>query len=171
MHLIALCCCVFHVLHVYLKNLKMNMTNYFLTFRFCFFNWILKEWMIHRPTRILNKLPRSFFRVCVSNTNPSGVSWWERLWADVGHENSYESQEDPWLSGFWVCFRFDCLHGHHWEYQVEYCVKSIMEFFKICFFSHFFHLLSQLLFMFSFIYFILKPGRFSQRACLHPMCS
>lgn len=37
MHLIALCCCVFHVLHVYLKNLKMNMTNYFLTFRFCVF--------------------------------------------------------------------------------------------------------------------------------------
>lgn len=30
MHLIALCCCVFHVLHVYFMNWKMNMTNYFL---------------------------------------------------------------------------------------------------------------------------------------------
>ncbi len=78
-------------------------------------------------------------RVCVSNTNPSGISWWERLWADGGHEHSEEGQEDPWLSDLPDSLRSDCLHRHYWEYQVEYCLKSVMNFLKIDHFSPFLH--------------------------------
>lgn len=65
--------------------------------------------------------------VCVSNTDPSGISWWERLRTDVGHERSHKSKEDPWLSDVRDRLRSDCLHRHYWEDQVEYCLKRATE--------------------------------------------
>lgn len=67
-------------------------------------------------------------RVCVSNANPGGISGWERLWADGGHEHSEEGQEDNWLPGVWGSLLPYCLHRHYWEYQVAYCWKCIIAF-------------------------------------------
>jgi len=63
-------------------------------------------------------------RVCLSHTNPSGVSWRERVWADDRHERSDEGQEDCWFSGFWDSLCSYCLHRHYWENQVSCCVKE-----------------------------------------------
>lgn len=88
-----------------------------------FASWV--ELRLWREVCVADRMTSLLSRVCLSNTNPGGLSGWERLWAAAGHEHSEEGQEDPWLFDFGGRLRSDGLHRHYWGHQVEFTNLSV----------------------------------------------
>lgn len=87
--------------------------------------YLLQSWQMH--LLLCHELVNpSLRRVCVSDTNPSVISWWKRLWADNRHEASVESPKNSRFIDFWNCIHADSSCWHYWEDKVGTVIGLII---------------------------------------------